>query len=155
MGLAAMLAVACTAPEAVVDMEAETAALRATAQAYHDAAANEDTEALVDLYAPDAVMYPPDLPAVEGIDAVREYAGGFTSVPGIQIQLDLVEVVVSPGADMGYTLGTGTIIMDGPDGEPVTEHVRDFHVWTKNAAGEWKLVVDIWNSPVPLEEPVG
>lgn len=150
-----MLAVACAPPEAVVDMEVETAALRATAQAYHDAATGMDTEALVDLYAPDAVMYPPDLPAVEGIDAVGEYASGFTSVPGIQIHLELVDVVVSSGAGMGYTLGTGTIIMDGPDGEPMTEHVRDFHVWTKNAAGEWKLVVDIWNSPVPLDEPIG
>ena len=150
-----MLAMACTPPEAVVDMEAETAALRATAQAYHDAATALDMEGVATLYAPDGVIYAPDTPTIEGMAAIREFADGFSSVPGVQIQRDLVDVVVSPSADMGYTLGVGSIIMDGPDGEPMTEHTRDFHVWTKNAAGEWKLVVDIWNSPVPLEEPGG
>jgi ketosteroid isomerase-like protein len=71
---------------------------------------------------------------------------------GFGIELDLEEVVVSSSGDLGYTLGIGEITMEGPDGEPVVETIRDFHVWRKDAAGEWKLAVDIWNSPEPPPE---
>jgi ketosteroid isomerase-like protein len=49
----------------------------------------------------------------------------------------------------------GDITVDGPDGEPVSESVRDFHVWRKDADGEWKLVIDIWNSPIPPPDTMG
>ena len=150
--LAVVLAAACYPPEAVVDMEAETAALRAVAEAYHEVAASADADAMVDLYAPDCIMYPPGAPVVEGLDGVRAFGEAFMSVPGIQIELEITEVVVSAGGHMGYTMGIGDITSGGPDGEPVVETIRDFHVWTKNADGEWKLVIDIWNSPTPVVE---
>lgn len=148
-GLAAILAMACAPPEAVVDEAAEVEALAAVAEAYHAAAAALDADAVSAFYAADAVMYPPELAAVRGIEAVREYAAGFTSAPGIEIAFELTEAVISGDASMGYTMGVGKSVFDGPDGEPVTESLRDFHVWVKDAAGEWKLVVDIWNSPDP------
>jgi len=150
--LAAVLAAACAPPEAVVDMEAEIASLTAVAQAYHDGTATMDTEAIYALHSPEAVIYPPETPTINTPAGVQEFMAGFESAPGIQVELELTDVVVSAGAAMGYTLGVGSITMDGPDGEPMVEHVRDFHVWTKNADGVWKLVVDIWNSPVPLTE---
>lgn len=148
-GLATALTAACAPAGPVVDVEAETEALRATAQAYHDAAAATDTDAIVALYASDGVIYAPDTPTIQGTDGIRGFASEFSAMPGVQIELDLVEVVVSSSGDLGYTLGLGEITMEGPDGEPVVESIRDFHVWRKDAAGEWKLVVDIWNSPEP------
>jgi uncharacterized protein (TIGR02246 family) len=151
-GLAAAFLAACAPAGPAVDVEAETEALRAAAQAYHDAAATSDTEAIVALYASDGVMYAPDTPTIEGMDGIREFASAFAAIPGVQIELDLEEVVVSSSGDLGYTLGIGEITMEGPDGEPVVETIRDFHVWRKDAAGEWKLAVDIWNSPEPPPE---
>ncbi len=154
-GLAATFTVACTPAAPVVDIAAETAALRAAAQAYHDAATVMDTDAVAVLYDANAAVYAPDTPTIQGMDGVEAFVAGFASAPGIQVQLDLVEVVVSADADMGYTMGLGEITMDGPDGEPLVESVRDFHVWRKDVDGAWKLVVDIWNSPVPLTDPTG
>ena len=66
------------------------------------------------------------------------------------MRFTLIDAVVSEAGDMGYTYADAEITVDGPDGEPVTENLRDFHVWTKNADGAWRVVVDIWNSPDPL-----
>jgi ketosteroid isomerase-like protein len=154
LGLLVLPVAACAPSAPGVDLEAETEALRAAAQAYHDAARVQDTEAVTALYAPDGIIYAPDTPTIQGTDGIYDFAAGFASVPGIQVELDLAEVVVSSSGDMGYTLGVGRITMDGPEGEPVVEDIRDFHVWHKDAEGAWKLVVDIWNSPVPLE-PAG
>jgi len=150
--LAVMIAAACYPPEAVVDMEAETAALTAAAQAYHDGAVAMDTEALLTLHSPDVVIYAPDTPTIDTWAGLEEFMAGFEDAPGFQVELELTDVVVSADGAMGYTVGIGSMTMDGPEGEPMTEYVRDFHVWTKNADGEWKLVVDIWNSPVPMVE---
>jgi ketosteroid isomerase-like protein len=150
--LAVALAAACYPSETVVDMEVEIASLTEVAQAYHDGAAVMDIEAVYALHSPEAVVYAPDTPTIDTPDGIREFMAGFESAPGISVDLDLADVVVSAGGAMGYTLGVGTITMDGPDGEPVVEQVRDFHVWVKDADGVWKLVVDIWNSPVPVME---
>jgi len=150
--LAAMLAAACAPPEAVVDMEAEIASLTAVAEAYHDGTTTMDLDAIQALYSHDAVVYAPEMPTIDTWEGIQEWMGEFASATGMQVELELTDVVVSAGGTMGYTMGVGSITMDGPGGEPMTEHVRDFHLWTKNADGEWKLVVDIWNSPVPMVE---
>lgn len=46
---------------------------------------------------------------------------------------------------MGYTYGTANITITGPDGNPMTEGIRDFHLWKRQADGSWRIVVDIWN----------
>jgi ketosteroid isomerase-like protein len=151
-GLAAAFLAACAPAGPAVDVEAETEALRAAAQAYHDAARVQDTDAVTALYASDGIIYAPDTPTIQGTEGIYAFAAGFADVPGILVELDLEEVVVSSSGDLGYTLGIGEITMEGPDGEPVVETIRDFHVWRKDAAGEWKLAVDIWNSPEPPPE---
>ena len=151
-GMVAIFAGACT-PQTTVDLQAESEALRAVALAYHEAAATSDFDGVAALYAEDGAIYAPDTPDIEGMPGIHDFAAGFGAIQGLQVELELVNVVVSSDGAMGYTLGVGSITMDGPDGQPVVEHVRDFHVWTKDANGEWKLAVDIWNSPVPLPDP--
>lgn len=152
--LPAVLAVACAPAEeaAVVDMATEVEALAAVAETYHAAAANLDAAAVTAHYAEDAVLHPSASPDKVGIAAVREHFDRVTSTPGIEIEFDLVEAVVSRDATMGYTLAVGETMYDGPEGNPVTQVLRDFHVWKKNASGEWRLVVDMWNSPEPPPE---
>ena len=66
------------------------------------------------------------------------------------MNFDQPQVVVAASGDLGYTYAEGEVTLDGPDGETITEVIRDFHVWTKDADGEWRVAVDIWNSPNPL-----
>ncbi len=148
-----MIAAACAGPqETTVDLQAETAALRAAAQAYDDAARALDADALSAFYMEDAAAYPPNEPTVEGRAGFKEYAANFVSAPGIQMSFGQPQVVVAASGDLGYTYAEGEVTLDGPDGETVTEVLRDFHVWAKDAEGAWRVVVDIWNSPDPLPE---
>ena len=138
---------ACT--QAGVNIEAETAALRAAADAYHSAGSGQDVDQVVSSYTSDSVTLPPNSPAFEGLDGVRDFATAFTQLPGFSMSFGDTVAKVSAGGDMGYTLVDTIITVDGPDGNPVEDRLRDFHLWRKDD-GQWKIAVDIWNSGLPL-----
>jgi len=150
VALALLVPAACAPAEPTLDLAAETAALRAAAEAYHAAGEALDPQAISALYAEDAVAYPPNEPTVDGRVGFEEYAAAFVAAPGIQMRFGTPEVVVGAGGDMGYTYAEVAASFNGPDGETINETLRDFHVWRKDATGEWKVAVDIWNSPDPL-----
>ncbi len=144
---ASVLLCACT--QSSVDLEAEQVALRAAADAYHEAAQTGDIDSVVDRYANDGLMIPPNAEQEEGLQDVRNFATAFIQTPGFGIRFDDVRVEVAGSGDMGYTLADTVINFDGPDGESVEDRVRDFHLWKKQD-GEWKVAIDIWNSELPL-----
>ena len=149
--VAALAGWACAgAPQ--LDMAAEVASLRAVVDEYHRAASALDTDGVVAFYAADAVTLPPCGERVDGIEGMRGFAEAFTSVPGLKLTFMPVHVAVSESGDMAYTLATGDLTMNGPDGSTLQERVRDVHVWRK-VDGAWKVVLDVWNSPAPLPCP--
>jgi ketosteroid isomerase-like protein len=137
-------------PPPEIDIEAERAALSDAANRYHEALHAWDVDTIAALYASDALVLPPNSETKEGAAGVREFLAAFSSIPGLQVRAETPTVVVSKGGDLGYTLANLEITVDGADGEPVTAQERDFHLWKKQADGSWKVVIDIWNSPVPL-----
>ncbi len=145
--LTSVLLGACVPPS--VDVEAEQASLRAAADAYHEAGQTTDIDGLVGLYTDDGLMLPPNAADEAGLQSVRNYVTAFTQLPGFSIRFDNVRVGVAASGDMGYTLADTIIIVDGSDGDPVEDRVRDFHLWKKQD-GEWKVAIDIWNSELPL-----
>ena len=142
-----LLAAGCAPPP--VDREAELAALRQAATAYHDAASAKDAARVVALYDEGAVMVPPNADLVEGLQGVRGYRFGFITTPGIELRFEIVHAEVSASGDMAWTLAIGEITIHRPEGPPGSDRVRDFHVWKKQADGSWKVAVDIWNSGRP------
>jgi ketosteroid isomerase-like protein len=50
---------------------------------------------------------------------------------------------------MAYTMGTYVARMTGQDGAPVTEPGKWLSVWRKQANGQWRIVVDTYNTDVP------
>ncbi len=148
--LTVALAAACAPPPPPPpDLEAEVAALRAAATAYNDAATAKDAAGVVALYDQDAVMLPPNLDIVNGLEGVKGYRFGFITTPGVELRFEILDAEVSSSADMGWTLSLANITISRPDGTVGTELIRDFHVWRKQADGSWKLAVDIWNSGMP------
>ncbi|GIT52402.1 MAG: hypothetical protein Ct9H300mP15_26150 [Gemmatimonadota bacterium] len=53
---------------------------------------------------------------------------------------------------MGWTLSVGEITINNPEGPPGRDVVRDFHTWKKQEDGSWKVVVDMWNSELPITD---
>jgi len=91
-------------------------------------------------------MYPPGEATVTGVDAIGKYVDGFLKDSAFSAVFNPVAVDVSTDGTMGYTLNAADLSFTGPQGKPVTEHLRDFHVWRKQADGSWKLLIDIWNA---------
>ncbi len=141
---------ACTT-QPPVDIEAQTAALREAIQAYEEAGANADVEGLLGWYAEGGAMMPPNGPDVVGLDGIRGFLESFTTLANFQFQSATPTVAVSADGSMGYSIATLTLSWEEENGEVVSENLRDVHIWTKGADGTWKLVVDIWSSPDPIE----
>lgn len=137
----------CTPPP--VDQEADVAALRDAATAYHAAASAKQADAVVALYDAAPVMVPPNADMVEGLEGVRGYRFGFIETPGVELEFEIIRAEVSSSGDLGWTLSVGEITIVRPDGPPGRDQVRDFHVWRRQADGSWRVVVDIWNSGLP------
>lgn len=149
--LTLVLTTACAPPPAPApDLEAELAALRTAATAYHEAATAKDAARVVALYDEGAVMVPPNADLVEGLQGVKGYPFGFINTPGVELHFEIVRAEISATADMGWTLALGDITINRPDGTVGSDLIRDFHVWKKQADGSWKVVADIWNSGIPL-----
>lgn len=128
-----------------VDLEAERAELREADSRSSQLWTAKDVEGIFDLYAADATIYPPDEAMIRGSDGVTEFVAEFTSIPGLTVSFSPVVIEVSQDGDMGYTINTAEITIPDEDGNPITEVVRDFHLWRKQEDGSWKVVVDIWN----------
>jgi ketosteroid isomerase-like protein len=134
--------------QAAVDIDAERAALQAAVDAYHAAGSAADTAAVTALYSSDAVTLPPNEAAVIGPEAMGEFAQAFTAASGFSMRFENVSIGVGAGGDMGYSLADTIVTVDGPNGQPVTETLRDFHLWKKEG-GAWKVAIDIWNMEAP------
>lgn len=134
--------------QSTVDIAAETAALRAAADAYHQAGEQLDFDGFAAAYASDGLILPPNVAAVTGRDGAREYISTFADLSEASVSFSNMTVNVAASGDMGYTLADATIVFEGPDGLPVEDTVRDFHLWVKEN-GDWKISIDLWNSERP------
>ena len=145
-----MLLCACT--QSSVDVEAERAALRAAADAYHEAGQALDVDNFVEFYANDGLILPPNEAEENGLEGARSFISAFAQLPDSGVSFSDPRVEIAASGDMGYTLADAVVRFEGPDGEPVEDKIRDFHLWKKQD-GEWKIAIDIWNSEPPLPGP--
>ena len=127
-----------------VDLDAERALLQEADARYTETANAGDVEGLTALYAADATRYPPDGAPAHGLDAMRAFATRVAGTPGFHLTPTPIALEVAAAGDMGYTLNLLRLDLTGPDGAPMTEWLRDFHIWRKEADGAWRIVEDIW-----------
>ena len=144
-----MLLCACTQSSVDVDVEAERTALRAAADAYHEAGEGMDAEGFASSYTTNGLILPPNEAAITGRDGAHEFIASFAEAPGASVSFSNMNVDIAASGDMGYTLADAVVTVDGPDGEPIEDKIRDFHLWKKQD-GQWKIAIDIWNSEIPL-----
>jgi uncharacterized protein (TIGR02246 family) len=141
--------VGCEAAAPTVDLEAEGQALMQLSRDWSDLVATGDLEAIFDFWAEDAVMLPPDMPALEGREAIRAFVEAASQVPGFGISWEPISVHVSSGGDMAYMIERNVSTANDSIGNTITTHGKVVTVWRKDATGAWKNVADIWNAGPP------
>jgi uncharacterized protein (TIGR02246 family) len=103
-----------------------------------------DAAAAGSVYTDDAELMPPNGPMINGRDAITKFWQGIMDI-GLQgIAMNTLSVV-EHGDDAAHEIGTASLTIKPEGGEPTTDSVKYVVVWRREAAGEWKWAVDIWN----------
>jgi ketosteroid isomerase-like protein len=124
--------------------------LRRDAEWADIASAGQDVEKVVSYWSDDALLIFPGQPVLEGKAAIRAYVAASFKTPGFKIHWVSEKPAFSPDGKVAYMRGTDELTVPGPNGTPITLHLRGISVWRVDPDGEWRCVVDISN-----EEPAG
>jgi ketosteroid isomerase-like protein len=125
-----------------VDLEAEADAVEAVSMRWEQAAKARDLDAVMTVFAENAVTYPDDQPPAVGVAAIRaEIADDWEETPDAAIDWATTSVHVSEAGDMAWERGTWTF---DPDGEGEAEAVEgEYLTIYEKVGGEWKVVADM------------
>jgi uncharacterized protein (TIGR02246 family) len=116
--------------------------------AFIDAFNAHDAQTLASVYTSDGILLPPNSEKVEGTDALEEF---WESIFELGVDHGSLETVYAEGrGDSAYE--EGTFILYTADNE-LLDRGKYIVIW-KKVDGTWKLHLDIWNSSMPLPEPV-
>ena len=146
------LALAACQPQAGPLSDEDVAAIRNSHAAYHEVALGKDWDAVVTYYTTDAVIMPPNQPAVHERDAIRDWYASFP--PVTEVALPIVEI--DGRGDIAYVRGTYklTLVIEGAP-EPITDTGKNLAIWRRQPDGSWKMAVDTFNSDVPVPSMEG
>lgn len=114
------------------------------------ASEGQDIDRILSFWTDGARVYPPGMPTVSGKAALRSYVQGALAIPGFHITWSSSEATLSPDGRWAYVLSTNAVTMAGPPGQLVTTRGRAVTVWRREADGEWRCAIDMWN-----DEPAG
>jgi uncharacterized protein (TIGR02246 family) len=103
-----------------------------------------DLDGLATLYAPDAIALAPDLPPVEGREAIAAIAQGYMDAGAVRIVVEPSEAYQT-GPDAGW--GVGTFEMISAEGDPVG--AGSYLIVYRLVDGAWRIHRHMWNSDVP------
>ena len=141
-----VIAVGCN--QSNVDLKAEEAAIMKTDSTWSAIAKeSKDVEKIVSYWSDDAMVLAPGQPAVKGKEALRKFIEDSRQIPGFSITWKSSDVHFSPDGKMAYMSGENLMTMDDSTGKKMTIPGRGYTIWRKEADGNWKCVVDIWNNP--------
>ncbi len=110
------------------------------------AAEGRDIERILEFWTDDALVYPPGLPVVAGKTALRAYVQASLAIPGFHITWSSSHIRLSEDGQLAYLLGQNAVTAPGPSGQLTTSRGRAVTVWRREADGEWRCAVDIWNA---------
>jgi ketosteroid isomerase-like protein len=140
----------CTPPTESIDLEAEKAALTTAAQNYYQLMNDHNWEGLEAIYSPSGKLIPDQKDVISGEKGIQSFVDGFKSRVNFKVSYEDLEVSLADSGDMGYSIASVTTTFQDSLGNDFGGVNRDLHIWKKEN-GEWKVVIDIWNSPTPLE----
>ncbi|MEN8375353.1 MAG: DUF4440 domain-containing protein [Gemmatimonadota bacterium] len=136
------------APSELTAADAE--AIRAVDAAATEAGVAGDFDAFAALYTEDAILLPPNAPAVTGRSAIRDYWASVPPIVAFEIE---VEEIVGRG-DLAYVQGSYLLELAPPGApEPIRDNGKFIEIRRRQPDGSWPLSRDIYNSNLPIAAP--
>jgi uncharacterized protein (TIGR02246 family) len=130
--------------------EADLKKIDDLSQAAMKAALARDFATWAALFLDDAVLNPPNEPAVKGRAAIRAWLEKFPPITEFKLNHEKVE----GREDLAYVLGTYTMTITPPGAPaPVKDSGKFVTVVRKQRDGRWLGAVDMFSSDLPLPPP--
>jgi ketosteroid isomerase-like protein len=141
------VAAGCAKTPPPQDVAADKAKLQTDALSWFDHFASADSEGLANIYAEDALVMPPNAPAVSGRPAIKTFLGAMASgakAGGLSLKQGSVTGCEVSG-DLGWFSGTYTV----QDSTGATIDSGNYMSVHHRVNGSWLYIHDIWNSDRP------
>jgi ketosteroid isomerase-like protein len=101
-------------------------------------------------YAEDAVVLPPNGPAVQGWALMESWFAAFPPMSDFGPQI----IEVEGRGDLAFVRGTYSMMLTLPGAaEPTNDTGKYIEIWRKQTDGSWRVVRDMFNSDLPLAAP--
>ena len=101
-------------------------------------------------YTEDAVVLPPNGPAVQGWALMEPRFAAFPPMSDFRPQI----IEVDGRGDLAYVRGTYSMMLTLPGAtEPINDTGKYIEIWRKQADGSWRVIRDIFNSDLPVAAP--
>ena len=111
-----------------------------------------DAAAAAALYTEDARLLPPNSDAVVGREAIQAFFQQSLIDAGVR-DIEFMQAEVHVMGKMAYDRGEIQLTVQPEMGEPMMDKSKYVCTWTR-VNGEWKIDICIWNSSMPLPEPM-
>ncbi len=135
--------------------EDTAAAIQAvTAAGNHEVAmfSSGNVDSVLGVFTVDALVMPPDEPAVHGRDSLRLWTEGMYRQFNVSARYPTSDATVAGDwAIQRYSYVLTLTPKAG--GQPTEEHGKGVHVYRRQPDGRWLITQDIWNSDAPPPAP--
>lgn len=125
---------------------ADEVAVRAASAEWAKVAAAKDLEKTLTYYTDDASMFPPNAPVVTGPEARRKAWTALFAPAELVFSNAATKVEAARSGDLAYETGTFEESFKDDKGQPVKMAGKYVVVWKKQPSGQWKAIVDIFNT---------
>ena len=99
-------------------------------------------EPYLDRFSPEAVYMPPNMEALIGKDAIRDFANGF---PDLKLKFSIVEIMGSSQ----YAYVRGGYVLTTP-ADSLVDKGKFLSIWKKSPENNWLLTHDMFSSDLPV-----
>jgi ketosteroid isomerase-like protein len=123
-------------------------ALRKLTQDWALACNTKQLDDLVELYVPDATVLRPNVPAVRGAAAIREFFFGLLDAGMSEVELEPLRAELF--GDFGYEAGRCKSLVPGAAGKRREERGKYLVLLNRQANSEWRILADSWSSDLSL-----
>ena len=144
-----LFAAGCGKEEPKDTRAADEAAIKNADTQWAKAAASKDVDATVAFYSDDASLLPPNAPMASDKASIRAAWAGLLG-PGTSLTWQATKVEAARSGDLGYVIGTYQLEGKDAAGKEESDRGKFVEVWKKQADGNWKAAVDIFNSDLPV-----
>lgn len=137
----------------VIDIRAETQTIKNIEDQWTAAIVAKDIDKILDIFVPEAVIMNANVPACSGFQAILESQESWfadTTILHNTFKSAIDTIEVSASGDLAFVRGNSRLSIKTTVG--LIEETDKWVTIYRKVNGEWKAIVDIWNSDMPPGE---